>query len=78
VDLDARLQDLFREFFGDDTLVLTDSTTAVDIPDWDSLQHVTLLYLVEDEFGVTFVGDEASTLADVGELKRLLRAKLGV
>jgi acyl carrier protein len=73
--LDERLQKLFRDFFGVPDLVLEDSTTAADIADWDSLQHVTLLYLIEDEFGVQFVGDEAASLANVGQLKAVLRAK---
>lgn len=73
--IDERLQRVFRDCFGDPTLVVTDTTTAADIEDWDSLQHVTLMYLVEDEFGVQFVGDEPASLADVAALKDLLRAK---
>ena len=73
--LHERLQDVFRDVFDDPGLVLTDTTTAGDIPDWDSLQHVTLLFRIEDEFGVEFMGDEAASLANVGELETLLRKK---
>ena len=30
------LTDIFRDLFKDDSLVLLPSTTAADIPDWDS------------------------------------------
>jgi acyl carrier protein len=75
VALRERLQDVFRDVFDDPNLVLTDTTTAHDIPDWDSLQHVTLLFRIEEEFGVEFLGDEAASVADVGELTALLEQK---
>jgi acyl carrier protein len=73
--LDEDLTAIFREHFNDPTLELSDSMTAADIPGWDSLQHVTLVYLIEDRFGIEFIGDEAADLADVGALKAQLRAK---
>ncbi len=73
--LREQLQTVFRDVFDDPNLVLSDTTTAADIPDWDSLQHVTLLFRIEDEFDVEFVGDEAATLANVGELESLLAQK---
>jgi acyl carrier protein len=75
VALREQLQTVFRDVFDDPNLVLSDTTTAADIPDWDSLQHVTLLFRIEDEFDVEFVGDEAAALANVGELESLLAQK---
>jgi acyl carrier protein len=75
VALLERLQDVFRDVFDDPALTLTDTTTSDDISDWDSLQHVTLLFRIEDEFGVEFMGDEAASLANVGELTELLHQK---
>jgi acyl carrier protein len=75
VSIEDRLTAVFRDVFGDPGLTLTSSSTAADFDGWDSLQHVTLMYLVEEEFDVEFVGDEAADLADVGALTNLLRAK---
>jgi acyl carrier protein len=75
VALHEQLQDVFRDVFNDPNLALTATTTAADIEEWDSLQHVTLLFRIEDEFNVEFVGDEAASLANVGELEALLRQK---
>jgi acyl carrier protein len=75
VALRERLQDVFRDVFDDPNLVLTDTMTANDIEEWDSLQHVTLLFRIEEEFDVEFLGDEAASVADVGELTALLEQK---
>ena len=40
------LTDIFRDFFGDDELVLTPATTAGDVLGWDSIAHVQLMILV--------------------------------
>jgi acyl carrier protein len=75
VALHEQLQEVFRDVFDDPSLVLTPDTTSADIPDWDSLQHVTLLFRIEDEFGIEFIGDEAASLGNVGELEALLQKK---
>jgi acyl carrier protein len=62
------LEQVFRDVFGDDTIALTEETTARDIPQWDSLGHVNLMFAIEERFGVRFRGNELAELANVGEL----------
>ena len=69
--LDERLLKVFHAIF-DDTVELGDDTTADDIEDWDSLHHINLMYLIEEEFGVQFVGNQLAEMADIGELKAYL------
>ncbi len=76
-DLRDRLQDLFRDVFDDDEIVLTDALTAADVDGWDSLAHVNLMIAVELEFGVKFATAEIASMQDVGSLVTLLQAKLG-
>ena len=66
------LEQLFRDVFGDDTIELTEETTAREIPQWDSLGHVNLMFAIEERFGVRFRGNELAEFANVGELKRFL------
>jgi acyl carrier protein len=75
-DIDTRLQDIAREVFGDDSLVLTDSTNAVEVPGWDSFAHVNFMLSVESEFGVEFSDDELVQFAEIGKLRRMLANKL--
>ena len=70
--LDARLEQVFRNVFDDDELSLTDDMTAADVPQWDSLAHINLMFALESEFGVTFRGDQLAEFANVGELRRFL------
>lgn len=74
----SRLTGIFRTLFNDPGLELRDDLTARDVVGWDSLNHVNLMILIEEEFGVRFSTGEVSALQDVGELKRLLAAKTAV
>lgn len=70
-----RLNEVFRDFFDDDTIEVNDSTTADDIEDWDSLNHITLIDAVESEFGVRFTMGEVSGMKDVGEMAAIIKER---
>lgn len=74
--IDVRLQYLARDVFGDDSLVLTDSTKAVEVSGWDSFGHVNFMLSVENDFGVEFSEEEFVGFADIRGLKRMLASKL--
>jgi acyl carrier protein len=74
-DVTQRLQRVFREVLDDPELELSDGMTAAQVPGWDSLAHVSLMFSVESEFGITFSDTELSGMADVGELRRTVLAK---
>jgi acyl carrier protein len=71
------VQEVFREVFEDDALVITRATTAKDVAEWDSLTHVTLLVSLENRFGVRFKSAEVTGLKDVGELFDVLSRLAG-
>lgn len=72
----VRLQQVFREVFDDDEITISDETTARDIPEWDSLAHVSLVVAVEQEFGVRFASTDVGRLKNVGELRQLIERHL--
>lgn len=72
-----KLTSIFRENFDDDTIVVTEKTTASDIDEWDSLEHVNLMAKIEKEFNVKFELREMLALKDVGEMVNLLEKKIG-
>ncbi|MDE5619308.1 MAG: acyl carrier protein [Ruminococcus sp.] len=63
-----RLTEVFRDIFDDDSIVITEKTTANDIDDWDSIEHINLIGAVEDEFGIRFKMREVSGMKNVGEM----------
>lgn len=63
----SRLTDVFRDVF-DREVALADETTAADVPGWDSLNHITLIGTVEDEFDVKFPMKDVVGMKNVGEL----------
>jgi acyl carrier protein len=70
------LTEIMREYFDDDGLVLTRSTTAEDIPAWDSLNHVNIIVAVEQRFRIHFLTAEVEGLHNVGALIDLIKRKL--
>jgi acyl carrier protein len=75
-DLRARLTDIFRSIFDDDTIEVHDAMTAADVEEWDSLNHINLLIAIERAFDVRFTTTEVGNLANVGEFIVLLKSKL--
>lgn len=63
-----RLIRIFRKVFDDDTLMIDDMTTARDIEDWDSFEHINLICAVEDEFGFRIPMERAASTKNVGEM----------
>ncbi len=67
-----RLESVFQEVFDDSDIRLSSSTTADDIEDWDSIEHITLISAVEDEFKMRFSMGEVSGMKNVGEMVDLI------
>ena len=45
-----KLTEIFRDIFDDDTIILLPETTAADIPEWDSVNHINLTVAAESAF----------------------------
>ena len=70
-----RLNRIFQDVFDDDSIVVDMNTTADDIEDWDSLEHITLVSAVEKEFKMRFKMHEVSTMKNVGEMVEIIAAR---
>ena len=70
-----RLNKVFRDVFDDDSITVGPRTTADDIDDWDSLEHITLINAVEREFGMKFKMGEISSMKNVGEMVSIIAAR---
>lgn len=73
----AKLNEVFRDVFDDEDIVVTDETTAADIEDWDSLEHINLLVAIERSFDIKFTMGETTGMKNVGEMADKIIAHLG-
>ena len=71
-----RLNKVFRKVFDDKSIVLSRATTAKDIEDWDSIEHITLIGAVEKEFHMRFQMKEVSSMKNVGEMADIIRSRV--
>ena len=71
-----RLNGVFRDVFDDDSIEVNDTTTADDIEDWDSLEHINLMAAVESEFGIKFSMGQVVTMKNVGEMVDIILLKV--
>ena len=71
----TRLNRVFQDVFDDDSIRVTPNTTADDIVDWDSLEHITLISAVEREFRMKFKMGEISSMKNVGEMASIIQQR---
>ena len=71
-----KVQEIFRDIFDDETLIITDETNSSEIEDWDSLNHINLVVAIEKEFKIKLTLDELSTLKNVGSMITLMSKKI--
>lgn len=67
-----KLNEVFRDVFDDDTITVSDETTAADIDGWDSLMHITLISDIEDEFDIQFPMNDVVKMKNVGEMMDMI------
>jgi len=70
-----RLRDVILTELGIEFYPLEDETLAAQVPGWDSLAHVRVLFAVEKAFGIRIKALEAVRLKNVGDLQRLVSKK---
>jgi acyl carrier protein len=69
-----KLTAIFKEVFEDDTIIVTESMTAADVENWDSLSNVMMISAVEDAFNIKLKLKEIVNLAHVGDLIKCIES----
>lgn len=71
----AKLQEVFDTIFLE-PVVVTPQLTAKDVPEWDSLVHISLLVSVEKAFSVRFRVGEVEAAKNVGQFADLILKRM--
>lgn len=64
----AALNRIFQDIVDNDGVVLKRETTARDVDDWDSLNHIQFIVAIEKHFKVRFTAAEIRSWKNVGEM----------
>jgi len=72
----SKVEEIFKDIFDDEELVIEKSTSADDIDEWDSLNHISLISSIETEFKIRFALGELQALKDVGAMLDIINEKL--
>jgi acyl carrier protein len=71
-----RLNLVFQEVFDRPELEITETMTAEDIEEWDSLSHIILIVATEKAFGVTFTTKDVKSLKNIGDFITLIENRV--
>jgi acyl carrier protein len=73
----AQIKEMMMDVFDVDELDIDESTNAADVEEWDSLSHVRLMIAVERKYRFRLSNAEIELLKNVGDLVKLVDAKVG-
>lgn len=74
----TELRKIFIDVFDDENVVISESTVANDIDEWDSLTHIQLIVAIEKHFNIKFTTSEIRNFKNVGDVCRALQVKLKI
>jgi acyl carrier protein len=74
-DIYARLTEIFRDFFDDESITATAALSAKDVDGWDSLTHIRLMLTLEKAFKVKFSTSEIGRMETVADLVTIIMAR---
>lgn len=70
------LNEIFKDVLDLDEVDLKEETTAYDIEEWDSLNHIQLVDAIQKKMNVKFTSKEIATWKNVGEMVDSIISKL--
>jgi acyl carrier protein len=77
VEILDSLNSIFADVVDDSSVVLRRETTARDVDDWDSLNHIQFIVAIEKHFKIKFTRAEIASWKDVGAMCDAIRGKIG-
>ncbi len=75
--MEEKLQEIFRNVFDDESILLTRKLCADDIESWDSLTYFELIMETEHAFEIKLTAAEITGIKSAGQLMDIICRHLG-
>jgi len=72
----SKVQEIFRDVMDNETVVLTDNTSALDVEEWDSMSYLRLIFAIEKNFKIKFNTAEFTSWKNIGEMVNAITSKI--
>ena len=76
-ELLTKINEVFIDVLDDDQLQIAESTSAEDVDEWDSLNHIHLVVAIEKALKLRFTASEIQSWTNVGEMMNDIIKKRG-
>ena len=67
--------DILREVLELPNLTVTETTSATEVDEWDSMTHIQIIAAIEGKYKVRFALGELQALKNVGDMIELIQKK---
>lgn len=74
-DMLKQINEIFVDVLDNEDVVITETATADDVEDWDSLSHIQLVVAIEKHFKIRFTSKEIQSWNNVGEMINCIQEK---
>ena len=74
--IQQKIQTVFRDVLGIESLEIRSEMTSDDFIEWDSMAHIRLIIEIEKTFNVNITTAEIAQFDNVGQLVSLIQNKL--
>lgn len=71
-----KLNEIFQNIFDNDSIIVHDMIALEEIEDWDSLEHINFLMIVESKFHIKFDPEDVLIINNVGDLVDTILKKI--
>ena len=68
---------IFKDVLDSPEISLTVYTTAKDVEEWDSLNHIQIVVAIERHFNIKFTGQEIQQWQNVGDMCASVAKRVG-